>query len=86
MQKQHFTAEEIARQTEHLNGLANIRAINKIYRAQDESHLWPVSSRFNATDRAIGRVSRFSRQAGAIYGLEYCYSIEQQLSEIVNNI
>jgi len=81
-----LTAEQIAQQTDHLQGLANIRAINKLYRQQDESHLWPVSSKFNATERAIRRVRELAAYHGGWYGLEYCYAIEFEISKIVNNI
>lgn len=80
------TAEQIANETDNKEGLANIKAINKIYRAQDESDLWPVNNRFNATERAIRRVRAFARSNGAIYGLEYCYALEHELSSIVNSI
>ena len=78
------TAEQIANDTDSTYRLANIRAINKAYRAQDESHLWPISGKFNVTDRAIRRVRKMAQYNGGIYGLEYCYSIEHVISEIVN--
>jgi len=78
------TAEEIAKETDHKEGLANIRAINKLYRAQDESHLWPIHNDFNLTERAIRRVRKYSAACGAIYGLEYCYALENAMSRIVN--
>jgi len=78
------TAEEIANLTEHLDGRANITAINKLYRQQDESHLWPIQGRYNATERAIRRARDFTREAGPVYGLEYCYLLEDLLSDIVN--
>lgn len=79
------TAEVIARNAEHLEGLAERRAINKAYRAQDESHLWPIRGRFNVTDRAIRQVNALERANGAISGLEYCYVLESAMSAIVNN-
>ena len=85
MFKKPLTAEQIAQLAKNKDGVANIRAINKLYRAQDESHLYPINNRFNATDRAIMRVRAYSKQAGAIYGLEYCYAVENELSNIVNN-
>ena len=75
------TAEQIADLTDHLYGVNNIRAINKIYRSMDESHLWPISGKFNATERAIRRVRNNS---DPMYGLEYCYAIEAELTAIVN--
>ena len=82
---EYLMAEEIAKLTQDLDGLANIRAINKLYREQDESHKWPICSRFNVTDRAIRRVRKHCQQAGPLYGLEYCYSLEAALSDIVNS-
>lgn len=79
------TAEQIARETDHLDGLANIRAINAKYRYQDESRLYPVLGRFNVTERAIRQARKFQRGAGAVYGLEYCYLLEQLISTIIND-
>jgi hypothetical protein len=80
-----LTAEEIAAMVESLSGQAERRAINQIYRTQDESHLWPIHGRFNATNRAIRRARDFERESGvALYGLEYCYILESALSDIVN--
>ena len=81
---EYLTAEQIAERTDHKEGIANIRAINAIYRAQDESNLYPINGRFNATERAIRRVRKFQRASGAIYGLEYCYVLESEISRIVN--
>lgn len=76
-----LTAEQIAQQAEKYNGIANIAAINKAYRQQDESHLYPVYNKFDATERAIRRIRK---QGLSLYGLEYCYAIERELSNIVN--
>jgi hypothetical protein len=82
----YLMPEEIARRTDHLEGQANIRAINRLFRRQDESHLWPISGKFNATDRAIRRAQKFVRESGQImYGLEYCYFLDSEISQIVNN-
>jgi len=35
----YLTAEQIDSETDYLDGLANIRAINRLFRAQDESDL-----------------------------------------------
>jgi hypothetical protein len=80
-----YTAEEIARFNEHLTGRAEIVGINRQYREQDESNLWPICGRFNATERAIRRARDFARDSGvATGGLEYCYVLESALSDIVN--
>jgi len=82
---EHLTEEQIAKQTDHLDGLANIRAINKIFRSQDQSDLYPTNGRFNVTERAIRKVREFQRQTGAIYGLEYCYVLYAEIGQIVNS-
>lgn len=79
------TAEQIAELTDSKDGIANIRAINKLYRLQDESHLYPIRNKFNITDRAIRKARAFIRDSGAVYGIEYCYLLESIMSEIVNN-
>ena len=78
------TAEEIAAAVEHLDGIASIRAINSIYREMDESHLWPILDRFNVTERAIRKVRALRRDCPTDDGLAYCYTLEAEMSEIVN--
>jgi hypothetical protein len=79
------TAEQIARETDDKEGIANIRAINAKYRYQDESRLYPILGRFNVTERAIRQARKFQRDSSAVYGLEYCYLLEQLMSAIVND-
>ena len=82
--RNRLTAEEIVQQAEA--GNRSVKAsINKLYREQDESHLWPISGGFNATERAIRRVREVKRVNGGMSPLEYAYAIEGELSEIVNN-
>ena len=80
-----LTAEQIAEKTDSKEGIANIRAINKLYRIQDQSNLWPIRNKFNVTERAIRKARKLQRDAGAVYGLEYCYTLEHIMSELVNN-
>jgi len=80
-----LTAEKIAELTDDKDGLANVRAINKLYREQDQSHLWPIRGRFNATERAIRKIRHFARHNGSVLGLEYAYALDQEISNIVNN-
>ena len=82
---EYLTAEQIADKTENTEGLSNIRAINKLYRQQDESSLYPINNRFNVTERAIRQSRKFQQSSGAIYGLEYCYHLESLISSIVNS-
>ena len=81
----HRTPYEIAERAEKYNGLANIAFINNAYRIQDESHLYPVNGRFDATERAIRKARKFQREAGPVYGLEYSLLLDGLLSEIVNS-
>ena len=61
------------------------RAINKYHRSIDDSKLWPICGKFNATERAIRRVRRFqARTVTSIKGLEYWLALESELSNIVN--
>lgn len=83
--KPYLTADQIAKATEDKDGPANIRAINKLYRAQDESNLYPIRGDFNVTERAIRKARLFTSQSGAVYGLEYCYLLEGIMSNIVNS-
>lgn len=64
------------------------RQVNKQFRSKDESNLWPISGRFNATDRAIRRLQRLNRQAGyEISDCKYSYelTLENEISKIVND-
>lgn len=80
-----LTNEKIAELTDDTEGLSNIRAINKLFREQDESHLWPTSGRFNVTERAIRQARDLQRLSDAVYGLEYAYLLDSLMSKIVNN-
>lgn len=77
--------ERIAELTDDKEGFANTRAINKLYREDDQSNLWPILGKFNATERAIRQARKFQQQAGAVYGLEYCYLLDSLISQIVNS-
>lgn len=79
-----YSPEKIAEKTDHLGGIANIRAINKLFRRQDQSHLYPVCNRFDATERAIRQARTFQRDSAAVYGYEYALLLDGLLSKIVN--
>jgi len=81
---EYLTPEAIASKTENKEGLANIRAINKLFRAQDESALFPIRYKFNVTERAIRQARKFQSSSGAVYGLEYALLLNDLISEIVN--
>jgi hypothetical protein len=80
----HKTPYEIAQKAERYEGQANITYINRAYRCQDESHLYPINGRFDATERAIRKARQFQKEAGPVYGLEYSLLIDSLLGEIVN--
>lgn len=61
------------------------RQINARFRQSDTSHLWPVSGRFNATERAIRKAQKWQREAGVfLEGAEYAMFLESEISAIVN--
>lgn len=64
-------------------GARNTAAINKHFREQDESHLFPISGRFNATERAIRKVRREFAECGIpCTGLEYATAIDATLDRL----
>jgi hypothetical protein len=80
-----LTPEQIAARAEQFDGISNIREINRLFRKQDESHLYPVCGRFNVTERAIRRLQRYNREGACIEpGLEYALALENEISHIVN--
>jgi len=58
----------------------NVAQINALMRSVDESHLYPVNGRFNATERAIRRL-----QGQYQGGFEYLTVLEAEISKIVNS-
>ena len=82
-----FRIEKIVSDMED-NGKSNlsvIRRINAYFRKHDESHLYPICGRFNATERAIRRVRLFMRFNGSMGGYEYIQCLDNAISEIVND-
>lgn len=77
-----FSAEEIAEFAEPYDGVQNIKVINKFYHDQDESHTYPINNDYDVTERAIRRIREWDC---TVYGLEYCYAIEAEISKLVNN-
>ena len=67
-------------------GKLNRAFINRFFRKQDESHLWPIRNRFNATERAIKRLQRLQRDGLIINdGLENALALDAEISNIVNS-
>ena len=64
------------------------RFINKKMREKDDSDLWPICGRFNATERAIRRLQRINATVGCeIFNCIYSYelALENEISKIVNS-
>ena len=61
----------------------NIRVVNRRLRRVDQSSLWPISGRFNATDRAIRRLAKQRRLSGVPFA-NYEAVLEQEISFLVN--
>jgi len=81
----NLTPYQIAAVAAELEGQANIRCINGLFRSQDESHLWPICGRFNATERAIRRLRKAQADGACINpGLEYALALDAEISAIVN--
>jgi hypothetical protein len=82
-----LTPEEIVAQAEagSKDSKAIRASINKLYRLQDESHLWPISGEFNVTDRAIKRVWAFEAQSDKLCPLGYALAVDAEISRIVND-
>lgn len=82
----YLTAEQIAMRAEQFEGRRNTTEINRLFRRQDQSNLWPVSNKFDATERAIRRVRHWRHEGGyPNVGLEYALALDSELSRIVND-
>jgi len=63
----------------------SVRRVNAAFRMIDESHLFPIKSLFNVTDRAIRRLRRIGYTAMHPGGIEYALTLDSTISEIVNS-
>jgi len=61
------------------------RVVDRLYRQQDESHLWPIKGRFNVTNRAIKSARRYLYERGDLSALEYSLVVDEIISDIVNH-
>jgi hypothetical protein len=60
---ERYTAEQIAKYAEDLDGKANRTAINKMFMEQDESNLWPIwVGSTQLSEQLKGRNSLFVNQ------------------------
>lgn len=57
--------------------------VNRLFRKQDTSHVPPISGRFNATGRAIRKLSPESWVCRS--AIEYAAALDAVISNIVNN-
>lgn len=63
----------------------SIRQINAYFRKNDDSHLWPICGKFNASERAIRRLRKLKREGLVVNdGLEYYLALDAEISRIVN--
>ena len=77
---EYLTGEEIAAMSR------DRRDVNRLFLAQDDSKLWPICGKFNATKRAINRVRRLEREGLVLDDLlAYALTIEQITGDIVNH-
>lgn len=60
----------------------SVRVINAYFRANDESHKWPICNKFDATERAIRRLRKTGMYSNG--GLEYFLALDAEISSIVN--
>lgn len=61
------------------------KQINALFRKEDDSNLWPICGRFNATERAIRKLRRLEKEGLEVNsGLEYYLALKDLFSEIVN--
>jgi AAA15 family ATPase/GTPase len=78
--------ENIAKLYQDLDNKANRQAIINHFRMLDESHLYPINSKFNATKKAIKALSEFEDEYGdELLGLELALFLDAKISEIVND-
>lgn len=63
------------------------RLVNKKFRDNDDSHLYPVFNSFNVAERAIRKARELARNNGEFgSAYEYELTLENYASQIVNSI
>lgn len=64
----------------------SVRQINRLFRDADDSRLWPICGKFNATERAIRRLRRLQHDGLCFNGsAEYAHTLDSIISDIVNS-
>ena len=65
---------------------AGFNYVREMFRSWDESHLYPINGKFNATERAIRHLRKAIRNGLVIDSpLEYALELDNTISIIVNN-
>lgn len=59
--------------------------VNSFFLKMDESHLWPINGRFNATEVAIERLKNLENDMGKLDVVEYAHALDYEISNIVND-
>ena len=80
-----LTANQILEEAQKESSTTQRRIINRLFRKQDESDMWPINGKFNVTERAIRHAQKFERDGGAMSPMEYALFLEQEMSRIVND-
>jgi hypothetical protein len=62
---------------------SSTRTINDYFRANDESHKWPICGKFNVTELAIRRLRKQRTYAGGRG--QYFLALDREISSIVNS-
>ena len=60
--------------------------IKALFRRNDESHLFPICGKFNATERAIRRLNKAEKQ-GLVFNdpIDYALALDEEIGLIVNS-
>ena len=65
---------------------SEIRKVNREFREKDESHLWPISGRFNVTERCIRRIQHLRQEGLEVDDREsYRSLLDDMISQVVNS-
>jgi len=65
----------------------SIRLINQSFRLYDESHLYPINSEYNASERAIRWYQRvYFKANGPCTNMEYIEGLNSIIGQYVNKV
>ena len=57
-------------------------AINRYFRATDQSRLWPILGKCNVTERAIRKIRKLFSE---LQGYEYYLAVHKEIGRIIND-